>query len=451
MLTPIASGATVTPLITVGETLPGGYRFEAIPDGVAIYPRGQGRLDVFVNHERPRVPFPYSAANAGTPEANQNDFDNSQLSRLVVNQHSGGILSGKLAIESSENFQRFCSNYLATEKEGFDRDILFTNEEATDFVYRTGEAWPASASDPRAEQAGLVVAYDVKNGKRKPIYGMGRHNHENSVAIPGFEDLVVLSGDDTFSTSSPGSQLYAYIAPNTDAIWNDAGDLWAFESDDARGQRLLRLSGRAPSMAVSGSLHHGAEGHRDRPGRRRSTTSRLTRRSGFPPPPTDGTWQRGPVTHRRRASTGRSGCSTTGASRTRLETALFQFIRIEDIAYDKRPGMENVVYLADSGRARDRHPGTADEVHERPHLQDRARPRSPDQPAARGDLDPHPRGRRRHGQARRRRRGAGNEIHQPDNIETTAHANLLIKEDPSSANQYDLPHGGTRRRPASGG
>ena len=28
----------------------------------------------------------------------------------------------------------------------------------------------------------------------------------------------------------------------------------------------------------------------------------------------------------------------------------FQFVRIEDMAYDKRPGMENVVYLADSGR-----------------------------------------------------------------------------------------------------
>ena len=29
---------------------------------------------------------------------------------------------------------------------------------------------------------------------------------------------------------------------------------------------------------------------------------------------------------------------------------VFQFTRIEDMAYDKRPGMQNVVYLADSGR-----------------------------------------------------------------------------------------------------
>ena len=31
---------------------------------------------------------------------------------------------------------------------------------------------------------------------------------------------------------------------------------------------------------------------------------------------------------------------------------VFQFVRVEDIAYDKRPGMENVVYIVDSGRGR---------------------------------------------------------------------------------------------------
>ena len=30
---------------------------------------------------------------------------------------------------------------------------------------------------------------------------------------------------------------------------------------------------------------------------------------------------------------------------------VFQFVRVEDIAYDKRPGMGNVVYIADSGAA----------------------------------------------------------------------------------------------------
>ena len=36
------TGVTVQPIITVGDTLPGGYRFEAIPDGISIRARGRG-------------------------------------------------------------------------------------------------------------------------------------------------------------------------------------------------------------------------------------------------------------------------------------------------------------------------------------------------------------------------------------------------------------------------
>ena len=44
-----------------------------------------------------------------------------------------------------------------------------------------------------------VVAYDVKRGKQKPVYGMGRHNHENTVIVPGgWKWTATLSGDDTF-------------------------------------------------------------------------------------------------------------------------------------------------------------------------------------------------------------------------------------------------------------
>ena len=67
----------------------------------------------------------------------------------------------------------------------------------------------------------MVVALDIASGDYRTIYGMGRHNHENSVAIPGYDELVVLSGDDTFS--APASQVYSYIAPDSDAVWNDDG------------------------------------------------------------------------------------------------------------------------------------------------------------------------------------------------------------------------------------
>ena len=105
-------------------------------------------------------------------------------------------------IPSSGGFQRFCSNYLATSKEGFDRDILFTNEESPDYVFRQEESWPPPLSNTAHEENGVVLALDIKSKQYHVIYGMGRHNHENDVAIPGFDDLVVLSGDDTF-TSGP--------------------------------------------------------------------------------------------------------------------------------------------------------------------------------------------------------------------------------------------------------
>ena len=41
MLTPVAPGSTVTPLITVGDTLAGGYRYESIPDGISFQTKGK--------------------------------------------------------------------------------------------------------------------------------------------------------------------------------------------------------------------------------------------------------------------------------------------------------------------------------------------------------------------------------------------------------------------------
>jgi len=160
MLTPLVAGSTVTPIITVGDTVRG-YRFEAIPDGISLDPNGQGTVDVYVNHETSTVPFPFTP---GAGAANQNDYDNAQLSKLRLNQHSAGVLKGELTITSAENFQRFCSNFLATSREGFERSILFTNEETSDFVNRTGQAFPPVTG---AEQAGVVIANDIRSGQHK--------------------------------------------------------------------------------------------------------------------------------------------------------------------------------------------------------------------------------------------------------------------------------------------
>jgi hypothetical protein len=429
MLTAVMNGVQVTPLLTVGDRLPSGFRFEAIPDGISVKTRGQGRVDLYVNHETSKVPFPYNSASP-TAANGENDFDNAQVSHLILNQHSAGVLNGAFAIRSSAGYQRFCSNYLATAKEGFDRDILFTNEEGIDYVFRQEDSWPPPIGDPNEKQIGLVVALDVQTGKHQPIYGMGRHNHENSVAIPGFDDLVVMSGDDTFTngpltgvTFPPGvtapaqSQLYSYIAPDTDSLLADEGDLWAFVSDNSSFNDYYDFT---PGSNQSVSGHFVQVPKNIATGRNADGTEIKAADVGFPPPPSNGSWQRD---NRTTVATGLDGPQWVLEYWSQVNN-VFNFVRVEDIAYDKQSRMGNVVYVVDSGR------GTAGDPLAGRSTNGRVwkmvlDPSDPTQVTSlsihvEGDDNPV--------------KTIG-EVHQPDNIESTPRG-ILLTEDPGSSQQF---------------
>jgi hypothetical protein len=433
MLAPVMPGVTAQPLLTVGDTLGSGYRFESIPDGISVRTRGRGRADLFVNHETSKVPFPYNAASP-TAANGESDFDNAQVSRLVVNQHSAGVLGGSFAIPSSAGFQRFCSNYLATAREGFDREILFTNEESPDYVYRRLDSWPPVMGSPDEEENGVVVALDVRTGRYGPIYGMGRHNHENNVAIPGYGHPVVVSGDDTF-TSGPltgvfpagavpsQSQLYSYIAPSTDALLADRGDLWAFVSDTPGVRNYYDV---IPGSGTQVTGHFIKVPKDIATGRNPDGTELKAADKGFPPPPSNGSWQ---TDLRSVAPVGIDGPQWVLEYWSDIND-VFQFVRVEDIAYDKRPGMGNVVYIADSGRGR-----TAAQSLDTPNFRSTngrvwKMVLDPDDPTrvtsltvlVEGDDNPV--------------KTLG-EIHQPDNLESTA-AGLLVTEDPGSSQQFPI-------------
>jgi len=427
MLTRVMSGVTVTPLLTVGDVLPSGFRFESIPDGISLRTRGQGRVDLFVNHETSKVPFPYNVANPLATNG-ENDFDNSQVSHLILNQHSAGVLNGSFAIASESGYQRFCANYLATSKEGFDRDILFTNEEGIDYVLRQEASWPPAIGDPAERQIGLVVALDVQTGKHHPIYGMGRHNHENSVPVPGFDDLVVLSGDDTFTNGAltgvfpvgfarAQSQLYSYIASDTDSVLADEGDLWAFVSDTPGYDDYYDF---VPGSAQVVTGHFIPVPKNIATGLNLDGSEIKAADVGFPLPPTDGSWQRD---NRTTVPTGLDGPQWVLEYWSQTNN-VFRFVRVEDIAYDKRPGMENVVYVVDSGR------GTAGASVAGRSTNGRVWKMvlDPSNPTVvtsltvfvEGDDNPVK---------------TLSEVHQPDNIESTA-TGLLVTEDPGSSQQF---------------
>lgn len=436
MLTPVMSGVEVKPILTVGDVLPSGFRYEAIPDGISVMARGQGRVDLWINHETSKVPFPYNTANP-TAANGENDFDNSQVSHLILNQHSAGVLNGSFEISSAQGYQRFCSNYLATSKEGFDRDIFFTNEEGLDYVLRQEASWPVAIGDTAEEQIGLVIAVDVQTGRQYPIYGMGRHNHENSLPVPGYGYPVVLSGDDTFTSGPltgvfpPGavpaqSQLYSYIAPSTDALLNDAGDLWAFVSDTPGVKNYYEI---LPGSGTEVTGYFIKVPKEIATGRHADGTSIKAADFGFPLPPTNGSWQRD---LRTTTPTGLDGPQWVLEYWSDINN-VFQFVRIEDIAYDKRPGMGNVVYIVDSGRGR-----TAAQSLDTPNFRSTNGrvwkmvfdPKDPTVVTSltvfvEGDDNPVK---------------TLNEVHQPDNIETTT-AGLLLTEDPGSSQQF--PFGST--------
>jgi hypothetical protein len=423
------AGTEIKPIITVGDTI-GDYLFEAIPDGISYWKTGKNQANVLVNHETSTVPFPYNAA-APTTANSFNDFANSEVSELVI-RRGGAILSAEKVIDTFDGYHRFCSNFLAT-SDGFEeRPLLLTNEEGIDWVFEdvvdlngVPSGWNNEESiegDEGAREIGVVVAFDPATGENRAIWGMGRHNHENSVAIPGYGMPVVLSGDDAFVSSPAQSQVYSYIADDADAVWDDEGTLYAFVPDNAAINdyydfpisSTMSISGRfieVPEEIATGKNPDGSD----------MMAADVPPALGgpYPLPPADGTWQRGLG-----LATGVDGPQWVLEHWSDLHN-VFQFTRIEDMAFDKRDGMSNVVYLIDSGRGATSASGNAFTSSNgrvwRMEL-DENDPLQVDSLSILIEGDDNP-------------VKTLAEIHQPDNIESTVNG-LLITEDPGSSQQF---------------
>lgn len=304
----VPSGSSVTGIISSGEEYHD-FMFEGIPDGVGLAPGPtSGTVDVYVNHEQSTVPFQNAA-----------DFFDSSVSKLTLNS-SAEVIAASVAIGPENGYLRFCSAFMAGPAEGFSTYTFFTGEETNDVV-----AVPAGApygSDPALgtqRQGGYAVVLDTETGAFTQIAGMGRHNHENTVVVPGgWSQIAMLSGDDTFS--APSSQLYMYLANNEDHIMQDKGSLWAFR---------VTHTGAGPVDATD--AFNNANDYLDiQPG---------------------DDWQGEFIRVPKEIARG----LTADAPQTALEqwsndNNVFQFIRLEDIDYDR--SNPRVVYVADTGTSR---------------------------------------------------------------------------------------------------
>lgn len=442
-------GTEVKALITVGDTI-GDYRFESIPDGIAFLPEGKNAARVWVNHETSTVPFPYGPNGAAPTTSNSfNDFNNSELSEFVIRK-GGQILSAEMVIDTGAGYQRFCASFLAT-TDGFEnRPTLFLNEEGIDWIYEDvqadGLSWTNDGSLQDAADAreiGAVVAYDVETGEHAPIWGMGRHNHENTLAVPGYDKPVLLSGDDTFTSNPAQSQVYSYIAGDADEVWEDEGALYAFVSDDPAVNSYYdfpinstaSVSGtfiEVPKEIATGKNPDGTD--------MMAADVPAALGGPYPLPPDDATWSRPPGSPFAASPpvAGVDGPQWVLEHWSDLNNA-FQFIRIEDMAFDRRPGMANVVYMIDSGRGATSAGGnafTSSNGRIWKMVLDENDPTVVDSLSILIEGDDSP-------------VKTLNEIHQPDNIESTPNG-LYITEDGSSSQAFvvadqGLPNATTNR------
>lgn len=315
----LVGGVTFTPLVNSGDVL-FGETFEGLPDGIGVVP-GPGEtptyVDLYVNHEQSHVPF---GLNANSVYADGTDIDHphdSSVTRVRVRLSDKAIIDMEVVLPGSAGFIRFCSSTIVSGF-GFPNPVLFLNEESNDVLpVPAGATYGSDPSVAPNRQAGYTVALDTVTGDYMPIPGMGRHNHENQVLIPGGwkKGLAFLSGDDTFT--APSSQLYMYLAQNAASVLNDTGRLYAFRVTAADGVNV------AP-----GNAFNGANDYLD-------LTAGETFSGKFIEVPDE--IARG---------------TTADLPQKALEdwsnaNNVFQFIRIEDIQYD----LENprTVYFADTG------------------------------------------------------------------------------------------------------
>jgi hypothetical protein len=309
-LTGNVSGGQVIPLINSGEVFDG-ETFEGIPDGIGIVPVGNGKryVDLYVNFEQSHVPFQGFA-----------DFEDSSVQRARLDLKTMQLAELDEVLPPSAGFIRFCSAFMAGPEQGFGGYTLFVNEESNDVIdVPAGGPYGADPSVTPYRQAGYSVFLDTKTGEFRQIAGNGRHNHENTVVVPGgWNQTIAVSGDDTFT--APGSQVYLSSAASPSALLADDGDLWGF-----------RVTATDEGSVDAADPHNGANDFLDiEPGDHWSGEF-----IHVPDAIARGTTNEQPQTALENWSN---------------QNNVFQFVRVEDMDYD--PDNPNVVYFTDTGSTR---------------------------------------------------------------------------------------------------
>ncbi len=307
-LASVIGPGSITAIISSGETV-GSAEFQGIPDGIGIVDGDTaGTVEVFVAHEETTVPFRGSS-----------DFQDASVIKWTIDTTTAKVLDGEIVISADNGYLRFCSAAIAGPEHGFSSPVFLANEETNDVVDVPAGApfGPDRAVAPQ-RQGGYVVVLDTETGDFTQVAGMGRLNHENTVALPGYNRIAMLTTDDTFTATT--SQLYMYLANHESHVWQDKGSLWAFRVTHKNG---APVDATDPFNDANDYLDLGVDDEM------RGEFIRVPKRIA-----------RG---------------QTREAPQDALENwsikhNVFTFIRLEDAAVDKND--HRVVYVADTGASR---------------------------------------------------------------------------------------------------
>lgn len=254
----------VTPLVTAGDIMPGGAQLVGIPDGIGVW-GGNRNINMYLNHE-------ISGA--------------ARVSRFVIDARDLLVEAHVYTLDGSEGYSRLCSAEWVDAEDGFPGGYFFTGEEGSN---------------------GVQLAIDAQ-GRATELPWIGRYAHENQISVPGFPGHVVVLNFDDNGGSGVGragarSEMYMYVARNSNQVLRGQGQLYVFAADD-------------PNLLPSD----------------------LTLNSGIP-----GHWVAVPDPIAQNSAALESFVD-------QQNVLAFPFIRLEDGFYDKRPGASPAAYFFDTGR-----------------------------------------------------------------------------------------------------
>jgi len=298
----------VVPILGVGDIV-SDVKFEGIPDGVGIVDGDEpGTVEVFVAHEQTTVPF-----------FGERDFQDASVTQWTIDTTTNEVLGASEPISPDNGFLRFCSAAIAGPEHGFSSPVFFANEETNDIVsVPPGAPYGADPAIAPQRQGGYAVILDTETGEFTEVAGLGRLNHENTVALPGYNQIALLTTDDTFTATT--SQLYMYLANDESHVWQDKGSLWAFQVTSKNGEPI---DPRDSFNEANDYLDLGVDDEME---------GKFIR---VPKQIAKGTTGEGPQ---------------DALENWSIENNVFTFVRLEDAAVDKND--PNVVYVADTGATR---------------------------------------------------------------------------------------------------